>query len=762
MQRPVYGHHGCTQPGCVFDTAGSLTPLLGHPTMNPGDGLDESIMMAAKGVSMREGKAVPTAAILRLVMGMWSLAVVSDCGGSSGSTDAGPPSISSFQPTPSWGNAPLSTSLTWNIANPSGSKLNCALDFEGDGKVDLNIGDCSANGSAPHVYDKYGPYSPTLTVTDNKGRSVASSTTVYSNWLHFADNVVFPEKLPDFVSAAVVQPSQAALIFSGSPPEIAPGTILWGTSGEGYLLRVLSATPSGNTVVASTEQARVLDAIMEGFFGARNVWSTGHASCIEGCDGVEIEETLVDSSTTGGASFREHVAHPVPHALREVGPVCDQEDERCLKVTLKFPDLVLPDGTTLVKKPKLSAMVEVTDFVLDVSPLPPAVNKVKLSLRVTKEFENTLEVAKPLELKKDFPLGTFPLGVIPIGPFVITPMGEPKIHTELSLGVSLGLKLTTTIDVLAGFDYDHGELTAFADPALEFASDPTFQPDDLQVGSFSMSLRPQFSTKLFGVAGPFISPSVGVDASLAVEQLTNLCLNATCGLDLIFGASFDVFGVGISVSYPAKIAGAPLLDKMCLLPVSDAGVPPPDAGANDGGPADGRASAAVDAPGSTLTPLDGAGSTPVDSGLQGLETWFDPASNLTWRVSPAPGSMAWQAANDYCSGIGWRLPTIDELRTLIRGCTRTQPGGSCGLTSSCLTYPTCCDDNCSGCVAGGGPEGGCYWPAEITGTCSWYWSSSEAEGYPSFDAWGVDFGNGSLNNSASLDPTSVRCVRSGN
>jgi hypothetical protein len=139
---------------------------------------------------------------------------------------------------------------------------------------------------------------------------------------------------------------------------------------------------------------------------------------------------------------------------------------------------------------------------------------------------------------------------------------------------------------------------------------------------------------------------------------------------------------------------------------------------------------------------DAAGVQDPDKG-----TWTDPASGLTWQDSPTGGKMTWSNAKAHCAGLsldggGWHLPTIRELRTLVR-------------------------DN-------DGPDVGCFWPDQMQGPCRWYWSSS-----PGLDAsagvWGVNFRSGitttghirvHLNNSyrkvftaSQATDEHVRCVR---
>ena len=68
----------------------------------------------------------------------------------------------------------------------------------------------------------------------------------------------------------------------------------------------------------------------------------------------------------------------------------------------------------------------------------------------------------------------------------------------------------------------------------------------------------------------------------------------------------------------------------------------------------------------------------------------------------------------YCANLvlaghdDWRLPTIDELRTLVRGISTIEPGGKCPTSESCTNQATCADDkdntqgfgnSCLGCEA---------------------------------------------------------------
>jgi hypothetical protein len=130
---------------------------------------------------------------------------------------------------------------------------------------------------------------------------------------------------------------------------------------------------------------------------------------------------------------------------------------------------------------------------------------------------------------------------------------------------------------------------------------------------------------------------------------------------------------------------------------------------------------------------DTAGDDDAASG----DVWRDSTSGLMWR-NVDDCCYTWEEAKSYCQNLNlgeysdWRLPTIGELRSLIRGCDATETGGP-------------------------GP-GGRYWSPELKGDGWWHWSSSivaDASGV----AWFVDFGYAGVSNSAFDNDGDVRCVR---
>jgi hypothetical protein len=109
----------------------------------------------------------------------------------------------------------------------------------------------------------------------------------------------------------------------------------------------------------------------------------------------------------------------------------------------------------------------------------------------------------------------------------------------------------------------------------------------------------------------------------------------------------------------------------------------------------------------------------------------------------------------------WHVPTISELRSLVRGCPPTEAGGSCGVTDGC--FGSSCSTGCLGCPLREGPatDGG-YCLPEVSGpNFLGYWSSTPYADGPTYYAWWVDFRFARVIHYPIEELGLVRCVRPG-
>lgn len=147
--------------------------------------------------------------------------------------------------------------------------------------------------------------------------------------------------------------------------------------------------------------------------------------------------------------------------------------------------------------------------------------------------------------------------------------------------------------------------------------------------------------------------------------------------------------------------------------------------------------------------------------------WTDPDTNLTW--SSAGEELDWEDALEYCDILteagysDWRLPSIDELRTLIKNCPGSMTGGKCRVTDpDCLFLE--CEDSFD-CDCDSVNHKGYY---SKIGNDLPSWSSSTAEcvsdseystciriGY----AWYVSYARGDIFFADKSSRIHIRCVR---
>lgn len=142
---------------------------------------------------------------------------------------------------------------------------------------------------------------------------------------------------------------------------------------------------------------------------------------------------------------------------------------------------------------------------------------------------------------------------------------------------------------------------------------------------------------------------------------------------------------------------------------------------------------------------------------------FDQVTKIEWS-NRSLDRMNWPKAIDYCRNLNegghsdWRLPDIDELRTLIKNCPKTETGGECRVSEKNGCLHEKCWKN---------PYGSCY--CERKSDIGYYsklgdenslWSYSSDSFLTSY-AWCVDFEEGYVFENNRFSKHHVRCVRDG-
>jgi hypothetical protein len=166
---------------------------------------------------------------------------------------------------------------------------------------------------------------------------------------------------------------------------------------------------------------------------------------------------------------------------------------------------------------------------------------------------------------------------------------------------------------------------------------------------------------------------------------------------------------------------------------------------------------------------DGTCQPPAGSVLQNAcdGTLHDPVTGLEWPWGFL-GSKDFPDARALCDNLAtgghddWRLPTIDELRSLVVGCPATATDGPCPIHDAC-TSVACDGPDCAGCTAGAGPgPDGRYLDGAFKPSVeAQFWSVTRIEANEA-PAFVVEFDTARVHwyvTTADVSYKGVRCVR---
>ena len=118
---------------------------------------------------------------------------------------------------------------------------------------------------------------------------------------------------------------------------------------------------------------------------------------------------------------------------------------------------------------------------------------------------------------------------------------------------------------------------------------------------------------------------------------------------------------------------------------------------------------------------------------------------------PSHDEWTWEEAVDLCNSIGGRLPTISELRTLVKNCSLTLTGGTCEVTDQCLSSSDCYDE--SVCICEDASDG----RYSVFRDTAYFWSLSEESDLDG-TFWALFFTDGGVYYDHKTSKAKVRCV----
>lgn len=330
-----------------------------------------------------------------------------------------------------------------------------------------------------------------------------------------ADATRLPET-DDGLMSATVAPDRVTFTYAGTAhTALAPGQIIVGQAGGGYLRRVVSAQATGNTVVVMTTDAVLTDAIAN-LHLERTIDPAAPGAQVAG------DVTLLD--LTGRVLVDTKVGGVPVKITVERG-------------TATFhPTLALALDISGGALGRVAATVDGTvALALDV--------KVEAGGAVT--FQNEVDLSGPTAA-----LYTYPF-VVPLP----TPLGPLPVAGTLELDAVAGFAATVTAagSVRAGLDGSAGlgVRAAWDHGAASFDHQPTFtakqhapQVMTLLASDLRAYVRPEVRLKLYGVVGPHAQVTPALKAKITAAppaaptvQLSG-CISGQVGIDAkLFGVA---------------------------------------------------------------------------------------------------------------------------------------------------------------------------------------------------------------------------------
>jgi|GEM_PF-2588801 len=168
---------------------------------------------------------------------------------------------------------------------------------------------------------------------------------------------------------------------------------------------------------------------------------------------------------------------------------------------------------------------------------------------------------------------------------------------------------------------------------------------------------------------------------------------------------------------------------------------------------------AAEADGDVESDGDAESESETESDSETIAVWNDEQSGLGWELDAPQEGMNLNDCATRCSELaidglnGWHIPTITELRSLIRNCDATVSGGSCTVSDDCAASGECRDETCDGC----GGDIACYTVDELAEACGIYQAATLDDDDGTY-IWSIDFNTGSINNVLWSELHLCRCV----
>jgi hypothetical protein len=307
--------------------------------------------------------------------------------------------------------------------------------------------------------------------------------------------------------------------FNGNTPNYQSGDVIVGQANEGFLRKVVSSSVNGNTYVVQSEQATLTDLFKDAKINFQ--MNLSDKKSVNTKNGV-LQETKIN-----------YVANGV--SVQESG------------LTYDFSNTIIYQNGTITFKIASGKVTFNPNYVFDIDISSSTINRIafyadnadlnvdcNVNLNVTQKVQLIDHTEKLADIDKKYLTW---VGLVPVVVVINT-----KLKAKLTADINAEFNATTgfknNFKITLGAVYENNDWTG------RYGLTPTFTPKPVTMSgtvklSQNLTITPEVSVKLYGVAGPYCIPEMWeqfnaniASPSLDWDALLKVGINTTVGADI--------------------------------------------------------------------------------------------------------------------------------------------------------------------------------------------------------------------------------------
>lgn len=351
---------------------------------------------------------------------------------------------------------------------------------------------------------------------------------------------------------------QFRFALNGTAPTLAPGKILVGAEGNGYLLKVVSTRQEGTSLVVQTTPAAITDVLKAGRFSLTVPITAGGGTPLPRttvlAEGIQLgpprilEAVAPVQLTAGGFDFSPF---NLSLCLTSLNP-----GKPCGSVELRFPRSLL----SFTADPKLDWDVDYMGlrkftFLAGGTLEWDAVASIGLKYSADLDAVAYRSKCDPVVrsgslacprfvrrlLRTAYPFLVLVGGVPVKGDIILDFIADISLTAEASLSVAIPFRMSMPIAL--GIDVERGRPPSVGsiDFSGRLTSTPSVQTPNIGIG-IKAAVKPRMSVRLYNSVSGFLEVEPFVRVGLQSPNLTDFDVVVAGGVAANVGASFEIFG----------------------------------------------------------------------------------------------------------------------------------------------------------------------------------------------------------------------------